>query len=331
MTKEQQMEYRVLGSTGLRVSALCLGTMQFGWTADEDQSLAVLDAAYEAGINFIDTADIYSRWVEGNPGGVSESIIGRWWRKAGIERNKLILASKVRGPMGDDPNQAGLSRQHILWSIEHSLERLQTDYLDLYQLHWPDDDTAIEETLRTLDDLVRNGTVRNIGCSNFKAWQLVESLWASDAHHGVSFVSLQPHYNLLHRSEYEEDLEVVCRRYGLAVIPYSPLAGGVLTGKYARHGDSTDSQRASSQRIQSYLQMDSTWVLLDVLKQVGDDHGKSTSQIALAWLLNRESITSPIIGPRTIDQLEDNLGGVGVELTAAQIEAIETASRASEA
>jgi aryl-alcohol dehydrogenase-like predicted oxidoreductase len=304
--------------------------MQFGWTADEDQSYEVLDAAFEAGINFIDTADIYSRWVDGNPGGVSEAILGRWWRRAGLDRHRLILASKVRGPMGDDPNLTGLSRQHILWSIEKSLERLQTDYIDLYQLHWPDDDTAIEETLRALDDLVRKGMVRYIGCSNFKAWQLVESLWASDSRHLSSFVSLQPHYNLLHRDEYERDLEQVCRKYGLGVMPYSPLAGGVLTGKYSRDGEKPDSQRASSQRIDGYLQQDRTWAVLDALTQAAEEHEKTISQIALAWLLQRDSITSPIIGPRTLEQLEDNLGGIGVDLSSAQMEALDKASRSPE-
>ncbi|MGD8603160.1 MAG: aldo/keto reductase [Anaerolineales bacterium] len=325
------MQYRLLGRTGLRVSALCLGTMQFGWTADEEQSFKVLDAAHEAGINFLDTADIYSRWAEGNPGGVSEAIIGRWWRQAGVQRHRLILASKVRGSMGEDPNEAGLSRGHILWSIERSLERLQTDYLDLYQLHWPDEDTPIEETLRTLDDLIRQGVVRAIGCSNFKAWQLVESLWSADVHHLESFATLQPHYNLLHREEYEQDLEAVCQRYGLAVIPYSPLAGGVLTGKYSRDGNDPDSQRASSQSIQNYLQQPSTWATLEALKRVGQQHGKSISQIALAWLLHRDSITSPIIGPRTLAQLEDNLGCVDVVLSLAQYEEIDSASSRAQA
>jgi aryl-alcohol dehydrogenase-like predicted oxidoreductase len=325
------MEYRVLGRTGLRVSAICLGTMQFGWTADEDESFDVLSTAYEAGVNFIDSADIYSRWVEGNPGGVSEEIVGRWWRQKGVERHKLILASKVRGPMGDDPNQAGLSRHHIFWSIEQTLERLQTDYLDLYQLHWPDDETDIEETLRALDDLIHKGLVRYIGCSNYQSWQLVESLWASDKRGLASFASLQPHYNLLHRNEYEDALEKVCQRYGLGVIPYSPLASGVLTGKYVRGAKKgPESQRASSQRIQSYLGQQSTWDILEALEGVATAQGSSISQAALAWLLHRKSITSLIIGPRSVEQLEDNLRCVELKLTDGQIDALHTVSQRSE-
>lgn len=324
------MEYRVLGRTGLRVSVLCLGSMQFGWTADEDESFEVLSAAHRAGINFIDTADIYSRWVDGNPGGVSEEIIGRWWRKEGVDRHKLILASKVRGPVGDDPNEAGLSRHHILWSIEKTLERLQTDYLDLYQLHWPDEATRIEETLRTMDDLVRRGLVRYVGCSNFKAWQLVESLWTSEARGLISFVSLQPHYNLLHRVEYEEALEQVCLRYGLGVIPYSPLARGVLTGKYSKGGNNESiSQRASNQSVQKHLEEESTWAILEEVARVAAAHGSSYSQIALAWLLHRESITSPIVGPRNLEQLEDNLGSIKIELNPEQVESIEKVSSGS--
>lgn len=310
------MEYRVLGQTGVRVSALCLGSMQFGWTANEAESHEVLSAAFNAGINLIDTADIYSRWVDGNPGGVSEAIIGRWWRKEGIARHKLIIASKVRGPMGDDPNESGLSRRHIMWSIEKTLERLQTDYLDLYQLHWPDESTPIGETLRALDDLIHKGMVRFIGCSNYQAWQLVESLWRSDAGRLNAFVSLQPHYNLLHRDEYEDALEHVCLRYGLGVLPYSPLAGGVLTGKYTRRGKvDPESRLASSQKMQSYIDQDATWMLIEKLGEAAQSRKASISQVALGWLLQRESITSPIIGPRSLEQLEDNLGSIGLRLS----------------
>ena len=174
------MNYRNLGRTGLKVSELCLGTMQFGWTADEDTSFQILTDAINAGINFIDTADVYSFWADGNPGGIAESIIGNWMQLQGIQRHEIILATKVRGKMGEGPNDEGLSRAHILQAVDDSLKRLQTDYIDLYQTHWFDENTPIEETLSTLDDLIRDGKVRYIGCSNFPAWRLMESLWVSE-------------------------------------------------------------------------------------------------------------------------------------------------------
>lgn len=321
------MEYRNLGASGLKVSELCLGTMQFGWTADEDTSLQVLTAAFEAGINFLDTADIYSRWAEGNPGGVAEEIIGKWLRQGVARREEVIIATKVRGRMGEGPNDEGLSRKHILEAVEASLRRLGTDYIDLYQLHWPDEATPIEETLSALDDLVHAGKVRYIGCSNFPAWRLMEALWASDRLGYVRFASLQPHYNLLHRAEYERELEAVCLRYGLGVIPYSPLAGGFLTGKYRRGEAPPQGSRGSmSKRLQQYMAQDRAWEVLDTLRQLGEARGKSPSQMALGWLLTRPSVTSPIIGPRNLEQLEDNLGAVGLRLTEEEREALEAVS-----
>jgi len=318
------MEHRSLGRTGLKVSPLCLGTMQFGWTADEETSFEVLTAAAEAGINFIDTADIYSRWVEGNPGGVAETIIGKWLRQGVVPRHQLVIATKVRGRMGEGPNDEGLSRRHILSSVEASLRRLQTDYIDLYQLHWPDENTPIEETLSTLNDLVRRGLVRYIGCSNFPAWRLMQALWTSQERDLERFVCLQPHYNLVHRQEYERELEKVCQTYDLGVIPYSPLAGGFLTGKY-RQGEEppADSRGQSSNRIQGYMREAQSWEMLEELRSLGETHGRTVSQIALGWLLMRPSVTSPIIGPRSILQLEDNLGSIDVQLTSAEIEIFE--------
>jgi aryl-alcohol dehydrogenase-like predicted oxidoreductase len=238
------MNYRNLGRTGLKVSELCLGTMQWGWTADEKTSWQVMDAFVEAGGNFIDTADIYSNWAPNNPGGVSEEIIGRWM-KARNNRHQMVVATKVRGRMWEGPNGEGLSRVHILKACEDSLRRLQTDYIDLYQAHWYDAETPIEETMDAFDTLVRQGKVRYVGCSNYPAWRLMEALWASDKHHLVRYDSLQPHYNLAHRAEYERELKEVCLRFGLGVIPYSPLAGGFLTGKYTRDS-AADSARAES-------------------------------------------------------------------------------------
>lgn len=307
------MEYRNLGNTGLKVSELCLGTMQFGWTADEETSRQVLSAAYEAGINFFDTADIYSRWVEGNPGGVAEEIIGRWMQDKEIPREQVVLATKVRGRMGDGPNDIGLSRAHILQAVEGSLRRLKTDYIDLYQTHFYDEDTPIEETLSALDDLVHQGKVLYIGCSNYPAWRLMESLWAADVNKLVRYDTLQPHYSLVHRAEFERELAQVCEAYGLGVLPYSPLASGFLTGKYRRGGELPDSERAGSAR--RYFN-ERNWNLLDKMENLGQGKGGySISQIALAWMLSDPLITSPIIGPRNLEQLEDNLGTVGLRFT----------------
>ncbi len=321
------MEYRNLGASGMKVSELCLGTMQFGWTADEATSLDVLTAAFEAGINFIDTADIYSRWMDGNPGGVAERIIGKWLRTGVAKRSEVVIASKVRGSMGSGPNDEGLSRYHILQAVEASLDRLGVEAIDLFQLHFPDEATPIEETLLALDDLVRRGYVHYVGCSNFSAWRLMQALWTSDRRRLVSFVSLQPHYNLLHRPEYERELEQACRTYGLGVIPYSPLAGGFLTGKYQAHtSPPPDSRGATSARLQAYMADEKSWQVLKKLEDLGGERAKSISQMALGWLLSRESVTSPIIGPRNIRQLEDNLGSVGLRLSVPEMEALEEVS-----
>jgi len=205
------MEYRVLGLTGLNVSPLCLGTMQFGWTADEAISQRVLSVAYEAGINFIDTADIYSRWADGNPGGVSEEIIGRWMGQSHIPRDKIVLATKVRGNMGQGPDAEGLSRKHIMQAVEDSLRRLQTDYIDLYQAHWPDENTPIQETLEAFDELIRQGKVRVVGASNYSAWELMQALWTADRNGLRRYDCLQQHYNLVHRDEFERELAAVCK------------------------------------------------------------------------------------------------------------------------
>jgi aryl-alcohol dehydrogenase-like predicted oxidoreductase len=305
------MEYRHLGRTGMKVSRLCLGTMQFGWTADEELSYQILSRAYEAGINFIDTANIYSRWVQDNPGGVAETIIGRWIKRSGIPRHQLIIATKVRGRMGEGPNDEGLSRGHILQAVEDSLRRLDTDYIDLYQTHWFDENTPIEETLRALDDLVKQGKVRYLGCSNYPAWRLAEAEWASRSLELARFESLQPHYSLVHRAEFERELAEVCRSYAIGVIPYSPLAGGFLTGKY-RRDQTPESARA---RGASRYFNERNWRLLDIMESISRQYGDySISQVALAWMLYDPLITSPIIGPRSLQQLEDNLGSVGLRL-----------------
>lgn len=318
------MEYRSLGRTGLKVSELCLGTMQFGWTADETSAHKVLSAAFEAGINFIDTADVYSRWAEGNPGGVAESIIGRWMKLTNIPRDQLVLATKVRGKMGPGPNDEGLSRRHIFQAVEASLRRLGVDYIDLYQAHSFDDKTPIEETLRAMHDLVHQGKVRYIGCSNYPAWRLTEALWTSQLNHLVRFDSLQPHYNLVRRAEFERELADVCRAYGLGVIPYSPLASGFLTTKYQRDQAEPDSARLGGVKRRYFN--DKAWTAHETAEKLATQKGKTISQVSLAWLLSNPLITSPIIGPRNLEQLQDNLGAVGFRLEEEDRQALDAVS-----
>jgi aryl-alcohol dehydrogenase-like predicted oxidoreductase len=316
------VEYRTLGLTGLKVSPLCLGTMQFGWTADDAVSQRVLSAAFEAGINFIDTADIYSRWADGNPGGVAEQIIGRWMKQNSIAREKIVLATKVRGNMGGGSEDEGLSRKHIQAAVENSLRRLQTDYLDLYQAHWPDPKTPVEETMRAFDELVKQGKVRSVGASNYSAWELMQALWDSDRNDLFRFDSLQPHYNLVHRDEFERELSAVCKTYHLGVIPYSPLAGGFLTGKYRRNLVPISARAGGAKRYFN----ERNWILLDLMDTLAKQKGASLSQIALAWLLADPLISSPIIGANSIEQLKDNLGALDVRLTPAEKTTLDKAS-----
>jgi aryl-alcohol dehydrogenase-like predicted oxidoreductase len=306
------MEYRKLGRTGLKVSPLCMGTMQFGWSVNEADTQRVLSAAFESDINFIDTADVYSRWVKGNPGGVSETYIGTWMKTAKIPRDKIVLATKVRGEMGAGPNDQGLSRVHIMQAVEASLKRLQTDYIDLYQSHSTDDDTPIEETLRAFDDLVRQGKVRYLGVSNYKAWELMQALWTSDKYSLARYDCLQPHYNMLWRSEFEAELREVCKRYGLGVIPYSPLAGGFLTGKYRKDKSLPESKRAESRKRDM---TEKNFTLLSRMDEIAAAHNATVSQVALAWLLADSVITSPIIGATSVEQLNENLGALVVKLS----------------
>ena len=306
------MEYRKLGRTGLKVSPLCMGTMQFGWSVGEADTHAILSATIDAGVNFIDTADIYSKWVDGNDGGVSETYIGNWLKKNSIQRDQVVLATKVRGEMGKGPNDQGLSRVHIMNAVEASLRRLQTDHIDLYQAHWTDDDTSIEETLRAFDDLVKQGKVRYVGASNYAAWELMQSLWVSDKNNLVRYDSLQPHYSLIHRDEFERELRAVCETYGIAVIPYSPLAGGFLTGKYRKNMPLPESKRSEGRKR---AMTDKNFALIDEMEVIALRHKATISQVALAWMLADPVVTSPIIGATSIQQLNENLGALNVKLS----------------
>lgn len=316
------MQYKKLGRTGLKVSELCLGTMQWGWTADEKTADTVMDAFVDGGGNFIDTADIYSRWAEGNPGGVAEEVIGRWMKTKG-NRSQVILATKVRGPMGAGPNDQGLSRKHIFDAVDASLRRLQTDYIDLYQTHSFDSDTPIDETLGVLTDLQKAGKVRYIGASNYYAWQLMESLWVADVDKLARYDSLQPHYNMVNRAEFERELKPVCEKFEIGVIPYSPLAAGFLTGKYDRNSIA-DSKRAEG--VTSRYNNDASWRTLDAVRAVAKDLNSNPAAVSLAWLLAQPVITSPIIGANSTQQLQDSLAVTDLKLSPEQVKQLNDAS-----
>jgi aryl-alcohol dehydrogenase-like predicted oxidoreductase len=317
------MLMRKLGRTGLRVSALCLGGNTFGWTTDQKASEAVLDAYVEAGGNFIDTADVYSRWAPGNKGGESETVLGTWMKARG-NRHAVLMATKVMGPMGPGPNDTGLSRQHIVEGVEASLRRLQTDYIDLYQAHWDDRDTPLEETLRAFDDLVRQGKVRYIGASNYLAWRLTRALWESDKRGYVRYESIQPKYNLVFRDEYERELEPLCLEQGVGVIPYSSLGSGFLSGKYRRGQDLPPTARAGG--VQKTYMTDRGFAVIEAVEKVAVAAGATAAQVSLSWLAHRPGITAPIASATSVAQLEELLGGIELQLDA---EARATLDRAS--
>ncbi|MBI2723658.1 MAG: aldo/keto reductase [Chloroflexi bacterium] len=319
------MKKALLARTDLNVTNLCLGTMQFGWTADEPASVAVLDAWVAAGGTFIDTADIYSNWAPNNPGGVSEEIIGRWM-KARSNRHQLVVATKVRGPMWSGPDAEGLSRAHIVRAVEDSLRRLQVDTIDLYQCHWPDGDTPIEETLAVFNELIKAGKVRYIGASNYHAPMLQQALDAAIAASIASFSTLQPHHNLVHRREYESELASLCERAGIGVIPYSPLAGGFLTGKYRRGQALPDSQRAG--RAKRYMD-ERGFAVIDALESVAQQAGSTIPAVALAWELTRPAVQSPIIGANSPEQLADLLPAGDLTLSTEQVARLDAASAGS--
>jgi aryl-alcohol dehydrogenase-like predicted oxidoreductase len=317
------MNYRSLGKTGLQVSELCLGAMTFGRETVEEVSRQILDRFVAAGGNFIDSADVYSR-------GGSEEIVGRWMK--GQSRDDLVIATKVRFPMGAGPNDLGLSRKHILAGVDASLRRLQTDYIDLYQVHCWDNKTPLEETLSTLDALVQSGKVRYIGASNFTGWQLQKAIDTSLRMGWEPFTCLQPQYNLLCRTT-EWELVPVCQNEGLGIIPWSPLRGGWLSGKFrrgmAQPPAGTRVKTAEEQgwgEAWSNYNNEQTWSLLDVLFAVAERAGKTPAQVAINWLLRRPGVTAPIIGARTIEQLENNLGASGWELDGEQMTRLDQAS-----
>lgn len=308
------MNYQLLGKTELEVSRLGLGTMTMGWTSDKQDSFAVMDEAYENGINFFDTADVYSYWAEGNDGGVAETWLGEWLTQRNL-RDKIVIASKARGKMWEGPAGEGLSRAHLMRAVEDSLRRLQVETIDLYQSHWPDEETPLEETFRAFDDMIRQGKVRYVGCSNHTARQLQEALDVCAVHNLPPYQSLQPHYNLVHRDEYEAELMALCQKENLGVIPYSPLAGGFLTGKYTRGGHIPKRSRGyGSDRMRPYMN-DQGYAMIDTLTEIAQVHHATLAQIAIAWLLANPTVTSAIIGANTVAQLAETLKAIEITLS----------------
>jgi aryl-alcohol dehydrogenase-like predicted oxidoreductase len=303
------MKLRAFGRTGVKVSELCLGCMMFGGKTAPDDSYNIIDKAIDAGINFLDTANVYSI-------GRSEEVTGEALKRNG-RRNHIVLATKVHGVMGgEDPNMQGNSRRHIIEQCEASLRRLQTDYIDLYQIHRPQPDIPIDETLRALDDLIRAGKVRYIGSSTYAAWQLVESLWVAKELGLNRFVCEQPPYNLLDR-RIERELLPMAQTYGFAVIPWSPIGGGLLTGKYKRGQELPEGARFADQTNPIYRRRltERIYDVVEGLEPIAQEKGCTLAQLSLAWVLNQPGVTSPIIGPRTMEQFEDNIGAVDVEIT----------------
>lgn len=313
------MKKRKLGSSGLEVSPLCLGGNVFGWTADQPTSFKLLDAFVAAGLSFIDTADSYSTWAPGHKGGESETVIGNWLKARG-RRDQVTIATKVGSEV---MGRKGLSKAYILSEVEQSLARLQTDYIDLYQSHRDDPATPVEETLEAYAQLVRQGKVRAVGASNFTAERLAESLAASRKLGFPRYESLQPNYSLYERAEYETNLEPLCVKEGLGVIPYFPLASGFLTGKYRREEDLAKSARGRF--VSKYLN-ERGFRILDALDQVAQRLGAAQAQVAIAWLLARPSITAPIASATNLDQLHDLIGALDLKLDQAALEQLNQAS-----
>jgi aryl-alcohol dehydrogenase-like predicted oxidoreductase len=314
------MDKRRLGRSELQVPLLCIGGNVFGWTADEATSHALLDAFFEAGLSFIDTADSYSRWVAGHRGGESETIIGNWMRARG-NRDAMIVATKVGSEMG--PGRKGLSKAYIRTAVEDSLRRLQTDRIDLYQSHWDDPETPFEETLEAYADLVRAGKVRVIGASNLTADRMREALDTSARTGLPRYESLQPLYNLYDREPYEGALEQVCRENEIGVIGYFSLAAGFLTGKYRSRDDLGQSPRGS--RVEKYLD-DRGFRILSALDRVADQHRATPPQVALAWLMARPGLTAPIASATNIEQAKDLIAATRLRLEASAVDLLTQAS-----
>jgi aryl-alcohol dehydrogenase-like predicted oxidoreductase len=318
------MRVKRLGRSGLKVTEVCMGTMTFGNQAPEEVAHAILDRALEAGVSFIDAADIYPVPGTIETAGRTEEVVGRWLKG---HRQQVVLGTKCGVRVGPGPNDAGLSRQHILDAADASLRRLQTDCIDLYQVHWPDPDTPLDETMRALDDLARSGKVRYVGCSNFEAWRLCKALWTSDRLNLVRFESVQPPYSLLAR-EIERELLPLCSEEDLGVVTYSPLAGGLLTGKYRADQPPPEDTRFGLKPPtgplfrQRYWQ-DSLFEAVERVKKVARDCGTTPVQLSIAWLLHRPAVTSVILGATRLEHLDEALKAVELKLDDSTIEALD--------
>jgi aryl-alcohol dehydrogenase-like predicted oxidoreductase len=315
------MTFRRLGPVGPEVAPLALGANVFGWTIDEATSFRLLDAFVDAGFNLIDTADVYSRWAPGNHGGESETILGRWVQKSG-KRSKVVLATKVGLDMGE--GRVGLRPARIRQAVDDSLQRLQTDVIDLYQAHRDDPDTPLADTLGAFDELIQAGKVRAIGASNYTGARLAEALEVSRSHGLASYQTLQPHYNLVHRGEFEHDLRPVCDAHGLAVIPYYSLASGFLTGKYRSEADLGKS-RGRGPAVTKYLNPQGLAVV-EAVASVATRLGATPAQVALAWLQSQPTVAAPIASATSVEQLHDILRSARVELDAASLAQLDAAS-----
>lgn len=322
------MKYKVLGNTGLKVSELCLGTMTFGGkgffkvmgSLDQDSVDELVKKAVDSGINFIDTANVYSE-------GLSEELTGKAIRNLGLNRDDLILATKVRGAMGQGPNDQGLTRKHIMQQVEASLKRLSTDYIDLYQIHSFDPITPFEETLNTLDDLVRSGKVRYIGASNLSAWQLMKAVGYSKYNDKAKFISMQSYYSLAGR-DIERELVPLLDDQKIGLMVWSPLAAGLLSGKYNRKGESETGGRLTN--FASFpVDRDRAFNIIDVLQPMAESKGATVAQLSLAWLLHQSAVTSVIVGANKIEQLEDNLQSVNIAFSAEELQILNEVSKLS--
>ncbi len=314
------MNLHPIGKTGVQVAPLALGGNVFGWTADEAVSFQILDAFVDAGFNLVDTADTYSRWAPGHKGGESETVLGKWFKQSG-KRNKVVLATKVGMDMGD--GKKGLAKKYILQEVEDSLKRLQTDHIDLYQSHQDDLETPLEETLEAYAQLVKQGKVRAIGASNYKADRLKEAEKISEQKTFPRYECLQPHYNLCEREDYEKNLEPLMREKNIAVIPYWSLASGFLTGKYRTEADLSKSPRGGA--VKKYLN-DRGFRILAALDETAKETGTSPTAVAIAWLNAKPSITAPIASATSLKQLSDLVSGARLQLSPASVQKLDQAS-----
>lgn len=323
------MKYNMLGNTGLLVSELCLGTMTFGgkgyWTAigqlDQKPVDELIKKAVDSGINFIDTANVYSE-------GLSEEMTGQSIKNLGLKREELVLATKVRGTMGKGPNQTGMSKSHIFQEIDASLNRLKTDYIDLYQIHGFDPFTPIEETLQALDDIVKAGKVRYIGCSNLAAWQIMKALAYSDKHHLSKFISLQAYYTIAGR-DLEREIIPLLKDQKLGLMVWSPLAGGILSGKYSKDGTGPEGSRRIDFDFPP-INKDRAFSIVDVLHEMAKEKNASVAQLSLAWLLHQSAVSTVIVGAKKMSQLEDNLKAIDVEFTEKELQQLDELSQLPE-